>query len=369
MTRFVDPGFFVALVAALILTPLVRLLALKIGFVDAPRADRHHVTPTPYLGGLAVILALAAGLLASGRIDLAPDRLTLETAHPFTILLFVTTTAFFLGLVDDWRHLAPPAKLAGQVLIASIFMAAAGPGPFASPGADGAVGVLWVVGLMNAFNFLDNMDGMLTGVSLASIAGLMLIALATGGLDTAAWLFPLAGALAGYLVFNFPPARIFLGDAGSLMLGAGLAAAGWGVASHPFAGAVLSGSAAGTAADLAGASTGASGQPGAGVAAWIALPLAMAYPIFDITFVTLTRLKRGQSPWVGGRDHTTHRIATALGRGKRAAALAVYGLALTGSLGAWVVAGSEPGVGLAVVAGMGVLFAALGAGLARVRVG
>jgi UDP-GlcNAc:undecaprenyl-phosphate GlcNAc-1-phosphate transferase len=274
--------------------------------------------------------------------------MSLQTAHPYTLLLFVAGTSFFLGLVDDVRHLAPPAKLAGQVLICAVFMGGAGPGPFRSPTIDGAIGAFWIVGLMNAFNFLDNMDGILSGVSLAVIAGFAAVAWAAGGTEIVGWLLPLAGALAGFLVFNFPPAKIFLGDAGSLLLGGALAAAGWSLAS--FASQASRGVAVGGVAPV-----------------WFALPLAVVYPIFDMTFVTITRLKRGQSPWVGGRDHTTHRLATWLGEGKKAA-LAVYGLALVGGLAAWVVAGPGHSSALIVFGGTVVIFALLGIRLARVPV-
>jgi UDP-GlcNAc:undecaprenyl-phosphate GlcNAc-1-phosphate transferase len=314
------------------LTPLVRLLALKAGFVDVPRADRHHRTPTPYLGGVAVFLAMLLGLLAIGEITSGTSG-----HHGRVILLLVGAASLVLGLADDWRHLSPPLKFAGQVGITTLFLAVAGPGPTGSAAFDGVIGLFWIVGFMNAFNFLDNMDGVLAGVSFVAVLGLVGMSLAHG-VTGSAWLLVLAGALFGFLLFNAPPARIFLGDAGSLFLGGIVSAAAWMFASEV-------------------------STPGA----WFALPLILAYPLFDILFVTVTRLKRGQRPWIGGRDHTTHRLNTLLG-GPRKALLVVYGLSVVGSLGAFAAAFSPGLLPLLPWWLIGLLFVGLGLRLTQVPV-
>lgn len=360
-----DPGFLAGLAVALAATPLVRLLAARIGFVDEPRPDRLHQRPTPHLGGLAVLIALIAGLAIAGRLPAVDSGLFTSSgggggaagsggapgpgggaggpAIPAgALLLLVGLGSFLVGMADDWRRLSPPAKLTGQVVICTLFLMAAGPGPFPSAGWNGVIGFLWIVGFMNAFNFLDNMDGVLSGVSLISVMTLAGLALAQahgwggpvdaagrgavaagpgivkGGAGAAAavpgaralagWLLVLAGALAGFLVFNLPPARIFLGDAGSLLLGGLLSAGAWVFASG-------------------------SGR----LSDWLALPLILAYPLFDITFVTLTRLARRQAPWIGGRDHTTHRLATWLGGGGRALVVVCILAILSAAAGALVV--------------------------------
>jgi UDP-GlcNAc:undecaprenyl-phosphate GlcNAc-1-phosphate transferase len=316
----------------------VARLARAIGFVARPRADRLHESPTPFLGGLALLLALLAGLAVGGHLAPAGARgLALESAPPVLLLAFFSGAAFLLGLVDDWRHLSPPAKMAGQVVLCAAFLSAGFAGPFRSPVWDGLLGYFWIVGLMNAANFLDNMDGVL---AVAAIPGALALALLSPG-PVAAFAAALAAALLGFLAWNRPKALLFMGDAGSLLVGMGLASAGWMAAAPP---------------DLPDRA-----------ALWGALPLFVAYPIFDMTFVTVTRLRRRQSPWVGGRDHTTHRLATLTGSGGRAllvVAAASAGAAALGLLGA-----REGGsVLLSALAGALLLFLALGLRLSRVTV-
>jgi UDP-GlcNAc:undecaprenyl-phosphate/decaprenyl-phosphate GlcNAc-1-phosphate transferase len=292
-------GFLAGLGAAVALTPLIRILARHLGFVDVPRPDRHHRLPTPYMGGVAVYLALLLGLLATGGF---PSRHN-DPGYKDALALLVGAASLLLGLADDWRPLSPPVKFAGQVAIAVVFVALAGPGPTSFPPLDTFLGLFWMVGCMNAFNFLDNMDGVLSGVAFVGALGMAGLA-ALHGVTGMGWLVVLAGALLGFLVYNAPPARIFLGDTGSLLLGGLLAAGGWLFASD-------------------------TGE----LTAWAALPLVLSYPLFDIFFVTSTRLRRGQAPWIGGRDHTTHRLNTWLG-GPWRVLLVVYGLSFLGSLAA-----------------------------------
>jgi UDP-GlcNAc:undecaprenyl-phosphate GlcNAc-1-phosphate transferase len=326
-------GFLGGLGAAVSLTPLIRILARRLGFVDMPRPDRHHRMPTPYLGGVAVFLAVVIGLgFTAGFRHETP-----AAGQKEFLVVLLGAAALLLGLADDWRRLSPPLKFAGQVGIATLFLAVAGPGPTGISAWDGILGLLWVVGFMNAFNFLDNMDGVLPGVSFIASLGLAGLAILHGvsGMNS---LLVLAGALFGFLLFNLPPARIFLGDAGSLSLGAMLAGAGWLFASE----------------------TGS-------LAAWFALPLVLSYPLFDITFVTLTRLKRRQAPWIGGRDHTTHRLNSLLG-GPRRALLVIYGLAFLGSLGALAAGFSAELFWLLPYWWIGLVYLGLGVKLATVPV-
>jgi len=316
---------------------MVAWLARRIGFVAQPRADRLHETPTPFLGGLAILLAFLSGLIVTGLIvtTVGGRPATLLNAPAATLLFFLALAAFLLGLLDDWRNLSPPAKMAGQVVIASTFLAAGGAGPLVRPGLDGVIGLVWVVGLMNACNFLDNMDGALAGAALPAAGGLAVLA---GSSEPGHVALILAGAIGGFLLWNRPPARIFLGDAGSLFLGAALATTSWMIASS-------------------------SGL----TSTWLVLPLIMAWPIFDMTFVTVTRLARRQSPMVGGRDHTTHRLATWLGCRSRAFLFVLGASGLMATVG--VLLANRP-VGIA-TAGLFVsilLFLSLGFQLGRVPV-
>ena len=329
----IDYGFLAGLFGALLFTPIVSFVARRLGFVDVPRPDRHHQIPTPYLGGVAVFLALLVGLFVS---RLFPSPHSVATSRG-AILLLVASASLLLGLADDWRRLSPPVKFAGQVAIATLFLGVGGAGPTHSSLWDGILGLLWIVGFMNAFNFLDNMDGVLAGVSFIAVLGLGGLTIAHG-VTGIGWLLVLGGALLGFLVFNAPPARIFLGDAGSLFLGGILSAAAWMFASE-----------AGNLGD------------------WLALPLVLAYPLFDIIFVTVTRLKRRQAPWIGGRDHTTHRLATWLG-GPRRALLAIYALSFLGSLGALLSSFSPGLLWLLPYWCLGLVFAGLGLKLATIPV-
>ncbi len=210
-------------------TPLSRALAIAAGFLDYPKQDRVHRRPTPFLGGLAV--ALSAGfafVLLSPQVPLLEDLwqqgVLPRAAVPWT--LFLAGGALALGLVDDRLDLRPRDKLIGQILLSIAFLI---------PNIDFTtmalllwpIGLLWCVGMLNAFNLLDNMDGILSGVG--TLIGLFLgvVALKLGRPDLAALAFAAGGASLGFLCFNFPPATIFLGDAGAFFIGFLMAAVGW----------------------------------------------------------------------------------------------------------------------------------------------
>lgn len=339
MPSFPGTAFIAALLAALLLTPLVQRLARAVGFVAQPRSDRLHVTPTPYLGGLALLGALLVGLAVSGQID--PRALLPSGAMPplGALLTLIAAGAFVLGLIDDLKRLAPPVKLSGQVVLAMFLLAGGGNGPLPLVEANSLLGLLWVAGLMNACNFLDNMDGVLTVTAFVAALGLAALGAAHGGGAATLWLPALAGALLGFLVYNRPPAGIFMGDAGSLLIGVALAGGAWATAA--------------ATRDLR---------------VWLALPLILVYPLFDITFVTITRIGRGQPPWVGGRDHTNHRLLTRLGGPVRTLAV-VAGLQLAGTLAGLAVAGTTTTAAFITLGVFIGAFSGLGLWLARTPVG
>ena len=332
-----------AFVLALVLTPLSRILAIASGFIDYPRNDRVHRRPTPFLGGLAVALSagLAFAILAPRLPGLTElwDRGTLPRAAVPTTL-FVATGALLLGLIDDRFVLSPLQKLVGQIVLSVAFLAPLVPATWSWTLLLWPIGLLWMVGQMNAFNLLDNMDGILSGIG--ALIGLFMgvMALQLGRPDMAALALAAGGASLGFLCFNFPPATIFLGDAGAFFIGFLLAAVGWQLAGHEF----LS-----------------FGSPAA------AAVLILAYPIFDVTFVTVTRLIEHRPVYVGGIDHTTHRLHAILGRNKRAL-WTVYGLnALCGLAGLGALKAPAPVAWSLVVVAIG-LYASLGVVLARVPV-
>lgn len=289
----------IALMGSLLLVPVVRWLSFRTGRLSYPRKDRWNKRPTPTLGGVGMFGAFALAVLTSG--GLKADTLP---------ILAGASIMFLLGLYDDYRELSPPAKLVGQILAASVvvffdYQIAF----FKFDLLNILLTFVWLVGITNALNLLDNMDGLAGGI--AFIVALFLgFFFFVAGKQPAflALALALAGAILGFLVFNFPPASIFMGDSGSLFLGFTLAALA--VARKTSASNVL---------------------------AVIAIPaLLFMLPILDTTLVTITRLMRGQSPAQGGRDHTSHRLI-AFGLTERQAVLSLYAVALLSGIASTVV--------------------------------
>jgi UDP-GlcNAc:undecaprenyl-phosphate GlcNAc-1-phosphate transferase len=266
--------------AALLLTPLARLVARATGYLDHPDERKPHPVPTPLLGGVAVAGAMAAGPLLA-------RALTGSVAEvPPPGVLVGGALSLILGLVDDRAPMRPLGKLLGQIA-AALFLVAWGTshGFVTTHPALAALAVLGVVTLLNAVNFLDAMDGIVS--ALVPVTGLAFVALSLlygADIDLAlAW--GAVGAAAGFLVYNAPPARIFLGDAGSHLLGFVLAA----LALRALDDAV-------------------SWPHVAGVLA------LLAYPLFDVVFVVATRVSERRPIHVGGVDHSTHRLGRICGR-------------------------------------------------------
>jgi UDP-GlcNAc:undecaprenyl-phosphate/decaprenyl-phosphate GlcNAc-1-phosphate transferase len=324
-------GVWVAAAAALIVvaaTPAVRWLARSVGAVAYPKEDRWHRHPIPMLGGVAIFAGAAASLAIFGDLG--------RQAWP---VLVAGGGMFVLGLVDDFRKLKPNAKLIGQIAVASMVVAF-WPVPQWTewPAANVLLATLWILTVTNAFNLLDNMDGLCAGI--AAIAGLTCWAGLADG-PVAAYAAALTGASAGFLVFNFKPASIFMGDGGSLFLGGSLAVLPLLVDSS---------------------------QAEQGLLAAIAVPVfLLLIPIFDTTFVTLSRLLSTRPAAQGGRDHTSHRLV-ALGFSERRAVLILYLLAAAG--GATAVLGRYADFQAAILVGplLLIALALFGIRLSRVAV-
>jgi UDP-GlcNAc:undecaprenyl-phosphate/decaprenyl-phosphate GlcNAc-1-phosphate transferase len=282
-------GVGVAVTAALslIFTSLVRHGAHRLGIVAAPRRDRWHSRPTALMGGIAIYLAFVIGCFI-----FAPD---LSRAYP---ILIAATLLFGVGIVDDTRQLKPYVKLVMQVVAASIvvFSGLRLPGTIWTSWGAHFLTIFWLVAITNAVNLLDNMDGLAGGISLIACAFLAITFLANGQTAEAALPLVLAGAVAGFLWFNFNPASIFMGDCGSMFLGFALS----GIA-------LLSDF--GRARNLVSV---------------LATPvLILTIPIFDTMVVAVTRKMSGCPVSRGGRDHTSHRLV-ALGMSERRATLLLY---------------------------------------------
>ena len=291
-------------------TPLFASLARRSGLVVAPRSDRWHKAATPLLGGAAI----AAGSLVALAVALPSGRTAL-------VLILCAGAAFALGLLDDFRGFAPATKLVGQVMLgAALFIGGIQVEIVSFPPIAFLLTIFWIMAMMNALNLMDNMDGLAAGI--AAIAALML-GLTAEPTQPAAAIAAAAtgGAALGFLVHNFSPARVFMGDAGSLLLGFMLAAT---ALLHT-----------------------ASGAANLGLA--VIAPIAvLALPIFDTALVTASRRSAGRSISQGGRDHTSHRLA-ALGLSDRGAVLFLYGIAaMLAVVGA--IADTVSGLGLALAA-------------------
>jgi UDP-GlcNAc:undecaprenyl-phosphate GlcNAc-1-phosphate transferase len=280
-----------ALVYSLIATPLVIKLAKIRGWVVAPRADRWHTKPTALMGGISIYFSFISILIAS------------SIYFKFDWLIVIAFTIMFVtGLVDDLNELKPIYKLLAQVFSTFILVYN---GYIFGNELLGWLGVpitfLWVIGITNAINLLDNMDGLSAGIS--SIVALIIgaISMIEGDYQTALLSFILAASTLGFLRYNFNPAKIFMGDCGSLFLGF-----------------VLSYLALSVQRNLNDAS----------VYIIMILPLSlMVIPILDTSLVTIKRLISGRKIYMGGKDHTSHRLV-AMGLTEKKAVLLLYGIGL-----------------------------------------
>ncbi|HVO85371.1 MAG TPA: glycosyl transferase [Syntrophobacteria bacterium] len=300
-------SFFLAFGLSAALTRLVRRVAVQRGWVAKPMADRWHTTPTALMGGVAIFAAFALGLATAPV--LAPD-LSLGGYAP---LFLCAALVFVLGLVDDLYHLSPQTKLVGQVIAAALLVFFGFKvNWFVSFTLNTFVSVLWIVGVTNAFNLLDNMDGLAAGIAIISSFFVALIALASpahGAGDGQVMILALfMGAVLGFLLYNFHPASIFMGDCGSLFIGFVLA--GVTTEQRLFR----------------------SGQ----FLPIIAVPVCILFiPILDTGFVSVMRTFFRRSIATGGKDHSSHRLV-AIGLTERTAVLTLYGFAGAGGMVALV---------------------------------
>ena len=271
-------AFSLALVLALLLTPLGIRIAWAVGYLDHPEARKLHTSATALLGGIVVFAAALLSWLAVLVVRAG------ATEREALFLLGGALIALVLGLWDDRYGMQPAGKLAGQAAAGVVLLASGQVPSLGLPGPlDALVTIVALVALMNAINFLDNMNGVVAGLAAIALAGFAIGSAANGHPGVAAAQLALAGACVGFLRYNFPRARIFLGDAGSLFLGYSLGAS----AVLAFQG----------------------GPRGWGQLGPV---IALAYPAFDMIFVVVDRLRGGRKIYQGGKDHTNHRIASVL---------------------------------------------------------
>jgi UDP-GlcNAc:undecaprenyl-phosphate GlcNAc-1-phosphate transferase len=289
--------FIVALALSLAVVPLCRLIAVRIGFVARPREDRWHSRPVALFGGVGIAVVLFSCSIGFG----------IAAAQP--VLVATAGVMFLAGFTDDVLSLKPSTKLIAQIAMASVLLFFGHRlNWLESMTLDLLLTLVWIVGMTNAFNLLDNMDGLCAGVAMIVGAALMIDLLpgaaGTQALGSARYLAVLLGATGGFLVYNLHPASIFMGDSGSLLLGFSIAAV------------TLS-----TERQAPGRSD---------VLSIVAVPvLVLLIPIFDTTLVTLSRWVSGRRASQGGRDHSSHRLV-AIGLSERRAVALLWLLAALG---------------------------------------
>lgn len=323
----------VSFVISWVLTLTMMRVAPRIGFVDKPGGRKIHANPKPLGGGVAIFWAFAVPMLGyvaaaymfprgtwHTPVDDAQGKLQIALAggirmHAPMALTFLAATfaIHVMGLLDDRKALGPFVKLIGQFIAAAVLV-----GCFPEmrvltalgSGVSIAASILWIVAITNAFNFLDNMDGLSGGVAAVCTTAFLITTLIIHQWFVAASLGILLGATLGFLFWNFPPAKIFMGDSGSLVIG--------------FILGVLTVRTTFLPPGV---------EWGAGWYAVFAPVIVLALPLYDLLVVSAIRVSRGKSPFVGDTNHFSHRLV-ARGMSKRTAVLCLYLVTATTSISA-----------------------------------
>jgi UDP-GlcNAc:undecaprenyl-phosphate GlcNAc-1-phosphate transferase len=286
--------FIGATALSLLLVPTVREYAERKQITDQPGGHKSHVAPVPYLGGVAMVLAFAAAMFVgvvvrrSSQFDGREIRLTIGNlfaqgdglVRELIVVLGLALIFAAMGLIDDLRGLSPWLRFAVGLGIAVTLVAYGirlqSPLPDI---ADAVISVVWILGITNAFNLLDNIDGLAAGTAAVASATFFLIALFNNQEYSALLAIGLAGAMLGFLRSNFHPATIYMGDAGSLFIGFMMAYLGLKMRT-----AVTE------------------------IPQLFAPLVVLGVAVLDTTMVVVSRLRRGVSPFTGGQDHLSHRL-------------------------------------------------------------
>ena len=289
-------AFIIALSSSLLLTVPVRALAIRVGMVDSPGPRKVHLKPMPLMGGLAIYLGVMIAILA------VFDGTAREQS--FGIVTGATLVAV-VGFLDDRGWLHHQVKLFGAMPLAAVLLLVTGVranvfetlvGGSAGYWLDAALTIVWVVGITASFSILDHMDGLCAGVAAMASVFFAMLAYLNGQTVVTILAAATLGAAAGFLRWNFKPAKIFMGDGGAMFLGFLMATLSLKMRFNH----------------------------AANLAAWVAPVLVLGATIFDTTLVTISRSRRGLLPFTTpGKDHSAHRLAN-LGLGQRGAVLTIY---------------------------------------------
>jgi UDP-GlcNAc:undecaprenyl-phosphate/decaprenyl-phosphate GlcNAc-1-phosphate transferase len=321
----------ISFVLAIISTYIVREAAHRFGFVAKPKADRWHKRPTAMMGGAAIFITTI-----SVAIFFVPHT------PKIWVVLGSSSFLFLVGLIDDILHIKPYQKLIGQLIGTSIVIGFGLVLPWTNSDIlNIGITVFWLIGITNAINLLDNMDGLAAGISTVAAFSLALGLSANGQGSELLLVSVFIGSLIGFLVFNFNPASIFMGDCGSLFIGFFLASS-----------VMLT--------EVGGRSR--------SVFSVLAVPVLILFvPIFDTTFVTILRKMWGRKASQGGRDHTSHRLV-ALGLSERSAVLMLYAFAAIGGATALLVSRLETAQSIALIVIFILVLVFVGVYLGKVKV-
>ena len=312
----------------------------KWGIVASPRHDRWHTLPTPTTGGIAIFVSFITGVIVLLLLNHVLVR--------YWGLLAGTAIIFLVGLYDDIKQLKPQYKLLGEIVASSIAVFAGFSTDFFSPRIENvviaellniALTYLWIIGITNAFNLIDNIDGLAAGIAIiaSSILGYLFYTSGNFILFYISVIF--VSSITGFLFFNFPPATIFMGDSGSLFLGFTLSILS--IAREPQA---------------------------SNLFAVMGVPvLIFLIPIIDTTMVSVTRPLIGKSPMSGGKDHTSHRLI-AIGLSEKQTLLILYFIAVTMGIAGIVLEEIEYWYSLVIVPILVILLALFAAYLAQVKI-
>jgi UDP-GlcNAc:undecaprenyl-phosphate GlcNAc-1-phosphate transferase len=283
-----------AVILSLALVPVVRDVAIRRSIIDEPGGHKSHKAPVPYLGGVAMVLAFSAAMFVGvilrrsaviegrqinvtlGNLSAQGDGLIRELA----VVLLLALTFALMGLIDDLRGLSPVLRFVVGLTLATLLVAYGvridSPLPLA---ADSIISVVWILGITNAFNLLDNIDGLAAGTAAIASAAFFVIAIINDQQYSALLAIGLAGAMLGFLRSNFHPATIYMGDAGSLFIGFMMAYLGLQM------------------------KTSVTETP-----QLFAPVVVLGIAVMDTTMVVVSRVRRGVSPFTGGQDHLSHRL-------------------------------------------------------------
>lgn len=332
--QFYGSIFAGSILLTLVLTPLALRLALRRAVLDHPVGYKRHDSPVPYLGGLAMVGAFSLAVLGAALV-----RPPVTGRGELVVVVGLAFGLSVVGLIDDLRYLRPWVRVLGEAGAGlALYQVGAGVDLFGSDPLNALVTIVWVVGIVNAFNLLDNMDGLSAGVAAVGAGAFFVLAASNGQFLVGGLALATAGCALGFLRHNFHPARIYMGDCGSLFLGFMLAYLGMKLR---FDGPVK--------------------------VTFLVPILALGVAVFDTTLVTASRLLHRRSPFRGARDHASHRLVV-VGIPVPVAVALLYGAAVSLGVIGFVVSRADPTLAYLLAGLVGALGVFIGVLLARVPV-